>query len=119
VAVFDKGGARYPKFGAFDFFAFLHKPHYALVQVQPVIKQNTEAGKAPPTPQADPNASPKFVLMERDQGNRRRPAALICIGSTIIFLFLCRWLHRRDKLVAANRSATSPSESLEPVSTGA
>ena len=119
VAVFDKGGERYPKFGRFDFFAFLHKPHYALVQVQPVVKQNTEAGKAPPTPKADPNAQPKFVLMERDQGNRRRPAALICIGSTIIFLLLCRWLHRRDKLAAANRSATSPSESLEPVSTGA
>jgi hypothetical protein len=57
--------------------------------------------------------------MERNLGNRRRPAALICIGSTIIFLFLCRWMHRRDKLVAANRSVTSPSESLEPVSTGA
>ena len=55
---------------------------------------------------------------------REKPAGLrtnilICIGSTIIFLFLCRWLHRRDKLVAANRSATTPSESLEPVSTGA
>jgi len=119
IAVFDKGGERYPKFGDFDFFAFLHKPHYAVVQVQPVIKQNTEPGKAPPTPEADPNAPSRFVLMERNLGNRRRPAALICIGSTIIFLFLCRWLHRRDKLVAANRSATTPSESLEPVSTGA
>jgi hypothetical protein len=115
VAVFDKGGARYPKLGDFDFFAFLHKPHYAVVKVQPVIKQNTEPGKAPPTPQADPNASPRYVLMERNLGNRRRPAALICIGSTIIFLFLCRWLHRRDKLAAANRRATTPSEELEPV----
>jgi hypothetical protein len=122
VAVFDKGGERYPKWGDFDFFAFLHKPHYALVQVQPVIKQNTEPGKAPPTPQADPKATTRFVLMERNLGNRRRPAALICIGSTIIFLFLCRWLHRREKLVAANRRATTatpPSESLEPVSSGA
>ena len=119
VAVYTKGGERYPKFGAFDFFAFLHKPHYALVKVQPVIKQNTEPGKAPPTPQADPNAQARFVLMERNLGNRRRPAALICIGSTIIFLLLCRALHRRDKLASANRSATTPSESLEPVSTGA
>jgi hypothetical protein len=114
VAVFDKGGERYPKIGDFDFFAFLHKPHYALVQVQPVVKQNTEPGKAPPTPVADPNAPTRYVLMERDLGNRRRPAALICIGSTIIFLFLCRWLHRRERLVAANR-ATTTSESLEPV----
>jgi len=111
--VFDKGGERYPSFGDFDFLAFLHKPHYALVQVQPVLKQNTEPGKAPPTPQADPNAPPRYVLMERDLGNRRRPAALITIGSTIMFLFLCYWLHRREKLVAANRSA--PTESLEPV----
>ncbi len=118
VAVFDKGGERYPKFGDFDFFAFLHKPHYAVVQVQGVIKQNTEPGKAPPTPQVDPNAPQRFVLMERNQGNRRRPAALIMVGSTLIFLFLCRWLHKREKLVAANRSATT-SESLEPVSTGA
>jgi hypothetical protein len=113
VNVFVKGGERYPKIGDFDFIAFLHKPHYALVQVQPVIKQNTEPGKAPPAPQADANAPSRFVLMERDLGNRRRPAALITIGSTIIFLFLCNWLHRREKLVAANRQATT-SESLEP-----
>jgi hypothetical protein len=118
VAVFDKGGKRYPKIGDFDFFAFLHKPHYALVQVQPVVKQNTEPGKAPPTPVADPNAPTRYILMERNLGNRRRPAALICIGSTIIFLFLCRWLHRREKLAAANRRATATSESLEPVPTG-
>jgi hypothetical protein len=116
VVVYEKGGERYPKIGDFDFVAFLHKPHYALVQVQPVIKQSTEAGKAPPPPQPDPNAPPKFVLMERDLGNRRRPAALITIGSTIIFLFLCYSLHRREKLAAANRAATAPtSESLEPV----
>jgi hypothetical protein len=111
--VYDKGGQRYPKLGDVDFLAFLHKPHYALVQVQPVIKQNTEPGKAPPAPQVDPKASPRYVLMERNQGNRRRPAAFICIGSTAIFLFLCRWLHRREKLVAANRSATTAA-SLEP-----
>jgi hypothetical protein len=117
LAVFDKGGERYPKFGAFDFFAFLHKPHYAIVQVQGVIKQNTEPGKAPPAAEVDPNAPQRFVLMERNLGNRRRPAAMISIGATLIFLFLCRWLHRREKLVAANRSAPT-SESLEPVSTG-
>ena len=55
--------------------------------MQPVIKQNTEPGKAPPTPVADTERSRRdYVLMERDLGNRRRPAALIFIGSTIIFL---------------------------------
>jgi hypothetical protein len=119
VAVFDKGGARYPIFGDFDFFAFFHRPHYALVQVQPVIKQNTEPGKAPPTPQADPTQPPRFVLMERDLGNRRRPAAFIFLGSTLIFLYLCWVLHRREKLVAANRSATADTgEELERVGSG-
>jgi hypothetical protein len=116
VAVFEKGGARYPVIGDFDLFAFFHKPHYALVEVQPVVPQNTEPGRAPPTPQADPSQSPRFVLMVRDQGNRRRPAALICIGSTMIFLYLCWVLHRREKLEAANRSATG--EELEPVGSG-
>jgi len=119
VAVFDKGGARFPMIGDFDLFAFFHKPHYALVQVQPVIKQNTEPGRAPPTPQADPNQPPRYVLMERDLGNRRRPAAFIFIGSTAIFLMLCLILHRREKLVAANRSAPTPTgEALETVGSG-
>ena len=119
VAVFDKGGERFPIFGDFDLFAFFHRPHYALVQVQPVIKQNTEPGKAPPTPEADTSQPPRFVLMERDLGNRRRPAALIFLGSTIIFLYLCWVLHRREKLVAANRSATAPtSEELDRVGSG-
>jgi hypothetical protein len=119
VAVFDKGGERFPKFGDFDLIAFFHKPHYALVEVQPVIKQNQEPGRAPPTPEVDPSQPPRYVLMERDLGNRRRPAATIFLGSTIIFLFLCFVLHRREKVVAANRSLTaSTSEELEPVGSG-
>jgi len=117
VAVFDKGGSRFPMIGSFDLFAFFHRPHYALVQVQPVVKQNTEPGKAPPTPVADTSQPPRFVLMERDLGNRRRPAAFIFIGSTIVFLTLCWVLHRREKLVAANRSAPT-GEALEPVGSG-
>ena len=117
VAVFDKGGARFPMIGSFDLFAFFHRPHYALVQVQPVVKQNAEPGKAPPTPVADTSQPPRFVLMERDLGNRRRPAAFIFIGSMIVFLSLCWVLHRREKLVAANRSAPT-GEALEPVGSG-
>ncbi len=117
VAVFDKGGSRFPMIGDFDFFAFFHRPHYALVQVQPVVKQNTEPGKAPPAAVADTSQSPRFVLMERDLGNRRRPAAMIFAGSTIVFLVLCLVLHRREKMVAANRSATT-GEALEPVGSG-
>ncbi len=113
VAVFDKGGSRYPMFGSFDLFAFFHRPHYALVKVQPVILQNTEPGKAPPPPLPDNSQPPRYVLMKRDLGNRRRPAALIFLGSTIIFLYLCWVLHRREKLVAANRSATATAQTGE------
>jgi hypothetical protein len=116
LRVWDKGGERSPKFGPIDFFAFWHQPHYALVEVQPVIKQNTEPGKAPPTPVVDPNAPKRYVLMERNLGNRRRPPALIFLGSTIIFLWLCRSLHRREKLARAHREETG--QSLEPVGTG-
>lgn len=120
VAVFDKGGARFPLFGSFDFLAFFHRPRYALVQVQPVIKQNTEPGQAPPTPKIDPNAAPHYVLMIRDQGNRRRPAAAIAIGSIIMFLLLCLVLHRREELVEKNRNtpAPPPGDSIEPVGAG-
>jgi len=117
VAVYDKGGERFPMIGSFDLFAFFHRPHYALVQVQPVVKQNTEPGRAPPTPVADTSQPPRFVLMERDLGNRRRPAASIFLGSTIVFLLLCWVLHRREKIVAANRSAPA-GEALEPVGSG-
>ena len=34
----------------------LHKPHYLVVQVQPVIQQETTPGAAPPRPEADPAA---------------------------------------------------------------
>jgi hypothetical protein len=43
--------------------------------------------------------------MVRDPGAKRRPAAIICISSLIIFLILCWLLHRRDRHVRANLAA--------------
>ena len=71
--VYTIGGGTYPKW----FFNFRHDPHYALVQVQPVKPQVSEAGKPPPTPIADESQPVVSVLMIRDLGYRRRPAALI------------------------------------------
>ena len=45
-----------------------------------------------------------YVIMVRDLGSLREPAAYICIGSTIVFLGLCGMLHRRDRIVTANLS---------------
>jgi hypothetical protein len=42
--------------------------------------------------------------MIRDLGDRRKNSAFIGIGSAIIFGLLCVMLHRRDRLVAANRA---------------
>jgi hypothetical protein len=117
IAVYDRGGEKWPnihiksvwKFGSvnLDYIAFFHHPHYALVQLQPTIPQKTEPGKAPPIAKVDPTQPTHFVLMIRDLGTRRQPAAFITLGSSILFLIICLRLHQRDKLLAANRSGAS------------
>jgi len=113
VAVFDEGGERWPnlsfnagKFGKtnFDYIAFFHKPHLAIVELQPTVKQKTEPGKAPPIAVIDTTQPARYVVMERDLGSKRQPSVFITLGSGIIFIILCYMLHQRDKIVAANRS---------------
>lgn len=100
--VYSLGGETYPSF----FFKFWHKPHYAAVVLQPTLAQNTEPGKAPPTPVADTTKKPVTVLMLRNLGGRRKPAALICLGSVMMFTALAWSLHRRDKVSMAVRSGS-------------
>jgi hypothetical protein len=105
VNVFDIGGERYPKINdSLDFVAFFHKPHYAVVEVAPLEQLRPEPGRAPTPPEIDTTRQHQYVYMVRDLGARRQPAALILIGSTTVFLILCWMLHRRDRLVAENRS---------------
>ena len=105
VAVYQRGGERYPKIGdEVDFFAFFHKPKYAVVEIAPVIPQRVEPGRAPARPVIDETQPHQYVVMIRDLGSQRQPAAFITIGSTMIFGVFCWLLHRRDKIVAANRS---------------
>jgi hypothetical protein len=119
-AVFDRGGERHPVLGPYkiggqtvipelDLFAWFHSPRYSLVQVRPVVPQNTEPGKAPPRPVVDESADPVYVLMLRDLGSRREPAALICIGSGIIFLLCVLAMNRRDRLVTQHRQEAAAS----------
>jgi len=120
TAVYDKGGGRGPMFtvpavpsrlfGAderwdVDYIAFFHDPHHVLVELQPVVKVPTEAGKAPPKPVADESQPPQYVLMVRDRGTRRQPAMFITIGSALILFLCCMALHRRDQLSVTNRKA--------------
>ena len=113
VKVYLLGGSRYPRLGPWhpdikfpwrirtidlDQLAFFHHTHYALVEVQPLVSQNTEPGKAPPAAVPDTTKPPVYVLMVRDLGAKRLPAFGIMIGSGMIFGILCYMLHTRDKL---------------------
>lgn len=107
VNVYDKGGERGPSFwdDRIDFLAFFHEPHYALVEVAPLVPQRSEPGRAPARPVIDTARSHEYVYMIRDLGSKRVPAAIITISSLIIFLITCWLLHRRDRFVAENRAA--------------
>jgi hypothetical protein len=107
VNVFDRGGENYPSFwdDRIDFIAWKHKPYYAVVEVAPLVEQRTEPGRAPARPIIDTSRPHQYVYMIRDLGQKRVPAALITVGSLLVFLMLCYLLHTRDRRVAENRSA--------------
>ncbi|MEY2779275.1 MAG: hypothetical protein RL623_455 [Actinomycetota bacterium] len=103
LAVYDRGGERYPKINeSLDFIAFFHKPRYAVVEVVPVLPQRTEPGRAPAKAVADENQNHRYIYMVRDLGAKRQPAILITFGSGIIFAILCWLLHRRDLALREN-----------------
>ncbi len=103
VAVYDKGGERYPKLGdSIDFIAFKHKPRYAIVEIAPLVAQRAEPGRAPARAQIDVAQPHRYVVMIRDLGARRKPAFLIGFGSGIIFFLMCWVLHRREALLRKN-----------------
>ena len=107
VNVFDIGGERYPKISdSFDFTAFFHKPHYAVVEVAPLIPTRTEPGRAPAAAEIDTTRQHQYVYMVRDLGARRQPAFVLAIGAGLIFFTLCWILHRRERVLVANRSAS-------------
>jgi len=112
VAVYDRGGERWPKINdSLDFFAFFHKPRYALVEVAPVVPQRVEPGRAPARPVVDTAQPHRYVHMLRDLGAKRQPAMFITFGSGLIFLMLCWLLHRRDLQLRVNMSSeTLPSK---------
>jgi hypothetical protein len=88
--------------GEFDQLAFFHKPFYTLVEVAPLVELRAEPGRAPIAPEIDTTQQRQYVYMIRDLGSLREPAAYIAIGSSIVFLFMCFLLHRRDRFVAEN-----------------
>jgi hypothetical protein len=113
VAVFDRGGERWPKVNdALDFVAFFHEPRYALVEVAPVVPQRVEPGRAPARPKIDESQDRRYVYMIRDLGNKRQPAMLITLGSLVVFIILCWLLHRRDLMLRENLAAARELEKV-------
>jgi len=82
-----------------------HPTHYAVIQVIPVVPQVTEVGQPPPSPLPDAEMPVASVLMVRDLGNERVPAALMTLGSLVLLGVTCYALHRRDQLTAAHMAA--------------
>lgn len=106
TALFEIGGERSPKINeSLDFLAFWRSAQYALAEVAPLEELRLEPGRAPVQAEIDETRQRQYVYMIRDLGARRQPAALLTIGSGIVFLALCWMLHRRDRIVAENRSA--------------
>jgi hypothetical protein len=112
IAVYDKDGGAWPKIGAFDFFAWFHRPHWAVVEVRPVVPQEAEPGRAPPPPIIDEDQPPVYVVMLRDLGTQRLPAWLITIASGLMFGLFLFLLHRREQLV--NRHLKGETEPPAP-----
>ena len=54
-------------------------------------------------PEPDPDEPVVSVIMQRDLGDVRFPAAMLTIFSGIMFGVLCVQLHRRDQRVAEVR----------------
>jgi hypothetical protein len=80
-----------------------HPTRYTVVQLQRVLDQPTIAGEAPPRPVVDEAEPVVSIIMVRDLGSVRLRPALVMIGSLLIFLALCYWLHVRDKEHMARR----------------
>lgn len=106
VAAYEKGGETYSVLPFLNFrpFNLWHKPHYLVVQVQPVLEQEAAPGGAPPRPQVDPAQAPVAVGMVRNLGALRRNPAIATISSLLIFGLLVYQLHTRDKEAMAKRA---------------
>lgn len=84
---------------------FWHPPHYAVVQIQPVVEDEVVPGEAPPPPEIDEDAPVISVVMVRNLGDKRFPAAMTTIFSTLLFALFAWMLHRRDARIAEARAA--------------
>lgn len=84
-------------------FQIKNPPHYAVVQVQPVISQPTVPGQAPPIPKVDPTQPVVSVVLIRDIGNERVIPALYFVICLTLFILFAWVLHSREKTLLKNK----------------
>ena len=81
---------------------WLHKPHYAVIQVRPALPMaEGEVGN----PEPDTSRPLTYVLMVRDLGSLRVPSFVFAVAMSILFGVVAYHLHRRDKQIWAAREA--------------
>ena len=76
---------------------FWHPTNTVVVTVAPTLDKEAVAGQAPPFPEIDSNVGTVSVVMERNLGSLRLPAALTTIGSALAFIGLCYMLNIRER----------------------
>ncbi len=91
---------------------FWHPINTTVVQVVATLPKVPVPGQAPPFPEVDQNAQTVSVVMVRDLGSRRLPAALITIGSLLIFGALAWMLHVRDVELRRRQADWDPTADL-------
>jgi hypothetical protein len=79
-----------------------HPPHFAVVQVQPVLAQEAVPGAAPPLPVADESQPVVSVVMVRDLGSVRQLPATYFVISLALFIVFALMLHYREKTLERN-----------------
>lgn len=83
---------------------FTHPVHYAVVQVQRVIPQETQPGEAPPLPVVDPAQPVYSVVMVRDLGDVRLIPFIYFVISLSLFIIFALVLHNREKTLLKNKA---------------
>jgi hypothetical protein len=76
---------------------FWHPTNTVVVTVSPTLDKEEIAGQAPPFPEIDSNGQTVSVVMERNLGSLRLPAAITTIGSALAFIGLCYMLNQRER----------------------
>lgn len=88
-------------------FQLTHPPHYAVVEVQPVLAQETVPGSPPPQPVIDESKPVVRVVLVRDLGSVRLLPATYFVISLALFIVFALILHYRDKTLQKNLDAAT------------